>query len=290
MTSSSDASRHGYVLAVAPNGARKTHRDHPRLPITPAELARCARECLDVGASMMHLHVRKGDGTHSLEVEDYAPAVAAVRQAVGQALVIQLTTEAVGIYAPAQQMVVVRALRPEAASVAVRELVPTEVSGAEEAAEAEAGAFFHWMRDEGVVAQYILYDADDVRRYAALRARGVIPADGHWVLFVLGRYSVGQTSSPADLVPFLAAWRELGLDRSGIEWAVCAFGRQEAACAAAAILLGGHARIGFENNMLLPSGEVAADNAALLRAVRSSVEGLGYGVCDAVALRRMTAR
>lgn len=282
MTTSANT-RRGYALAVAPNGARKTHRDHPRLPITPDELAQCARECLDAGASMIHLHVRKADETHSLEVEDYAPAVAAVRKAVGQELVIQLTTEAVGIYAPARQMATIRALRPEAASVAVRELVPQDA--AHDAAVADAAGFFHWMREAGVVAQYILYDADDVRRYAALRASGVIPADGHWVLFVLGRYAVGQTSSPADLLPFLAAWHELGLDRLGIEWAVCAFGRQEADCAAAAILLGGHARIGFENNMLLPSGEVARNNAALLRAVRASVDALGYAPCNAAALR-----
>ncbi|WP_342049801.1 MULTISPECIES: 3-keto-5-aminohexanoate cleavage protein [unclassified Cupriavidus] len=282
MTTSATNTRRGYALAVAPNGARKTHRDHARLPITPDELARCARECLDAGASMIHLHVRKADDTHSLEVGDYAPAVAAVRKAVGQELVIQLTTEAVGIYAPAQQIATIRALRPEAASVAVRELVPKD------AAQDDAAAFFHWMREAGVVAQYILYDAEDVRRYAALRASGVIPADGHWVLFVLGRYAVGQTSSPADLLPFLEAWRELGLDRAGIEWAVCAFGRQEADCAAAAILLGGHARIGFENNMLLPSGDVAPDNAALLRAVRTSVDALGYAPCNAAALRGLT--
>jgi len=101
------------AIAVAPNGARKTHADHPALPITPDELAACARQCVDAGAAMLHLHVRRPDGTHSLEPDDYRPAVAAVQQAVGDALVLQITTEAVGIYTPAQQMASVRALQPE---------------------------------------------------------------------------------------------------------------------------------------------------------------------------------
>ncbi|RZT43188.1 BKACE family enzyme [Cupriavidus agavae] len=274
-----DTIRRPFALAVAPNGARKTHADHARLPVSPAELARCARECVDAGAAMIHLHVRRPDATHSLEVADYEPAIAAVRQAVGNALVLQLTTEAVGIYQPAQQIATIRALRPEAASVAVRELAP------DAAALPAAEAFFHWMHREHVVAQYILYDANDVHRYAALRASGVIPEGRHWVLFVLGRYSAGQKSAPADLLPFLAAWQETGLASAGIEWAVCAFGKQEADCAAAAVLLGGHARIGFENNMALPDGAMAPDNAALLAAVRRPLEGLGYAAVTAEGMR-----
>lgn len=115
------------------------------------------------------------------------------------------------------------------------------------------------------------------------------PAGRHWVLFVLGRYSAGQKSSPADLLPFLAAWRETGLDQSGVEWAVCAFGKQEADCAATAVMLGGHARIGFENNMTLPDGAMAPDNAALLQAVRTPLVALGYAAMTADALRERFA-
>jgi len=270
-----------YALAVAPNGARKTHADHLRLPVTPDELAACARDCLDAGAAMIHLHVRRADGSHSLEVPDYAAAIAAVRQAVGDQLVLQLTTEAVGIYRPAQQIATVRALRPEAASVAIRELAP------DDAALPDATAFFQWMHREHVVAQYILYDAADVRRYAALRASGAIPPGRHWVLFVLGRYAAGQTSTPADLLPFLAAWRDAGDEIAATPWAVCAFGRHEAACATAAVLLGGHARIGFENNLLLPDAATAADNAALLSAVRTPLAALGHAPMTANGLRAL---
>ena len=267
------------AIAIAPNGARKTHADHPALPITPDELAACARQCVDAGAAMLHLHVRRPDGTHSLEPDDYRPAIAAVQQAVGDALVIQITTEAVGIYTPAQQMASVRALQPEAISAALRELVP------DAAHEAEAARFFGELAAARTAIQYILYSADDVVRYRDLRARGVLPDTPHWVLFVLGRYSAGQRSEPTDLLPFLQAWSDGGQLTANVPWAMCAFGPREAECALTATLLGGHARLGFENNMALPDGSTAPDNAALATNLRRHLDALHRPLASAADLR-----
>lgn len=267
------------AIAIAPNGARKTHADHPALPITPDELAACARQCVDAGAAMLHLHVRRPDGTHSLEPDDYRPAIAAVQQAVGDALVIQITTEAVGIYTPAQQMASVRALQPEAISAALRELVP------DAAHEAEAARFFGELAAARTAIQYILYSADDVVRYRDLRARGVLPDTPHWVLFVLGRYSAGQRSDPTDLLPFLQAWSDGGQLTANVPWAMCAFGPREAECALTAALLGGHARLGFENNMALPDGSTAPNNAALATNLRRHLDALHRPLASAADLR-----
>jgi len=272
------------AIAVAPNGARKTHIDHPALPITPDELAACARQCVEAGAAMLHLHVRRPDGTHSLEPDHYRPAIAAVRQAVGDALVLQITTEAVGIYTPEQQMASVRALQPEAISAALRELVP------DTAHEAEATRFFGELAAARTAIQYILYSADDVVRYRDLRARGVLPDTPHWVLFVLGRYSAGQRSDPSDLLPFLQAWADGGEVTANVPWAMCAFGPREAECALTAALLGGHARLGFENNMMLPDGSTAPDNAALITNLRGHLDALHRPLASAAELRAWFGR
>lgn len=265
------------VLAVAPNGARKTRADHAALPITPEELAETALLCGEAGACMIHLHVRDAEQRHSLDVERYREASAAVRAAVGQHMVIQVTTEAVGRYTPAEQMDCVRALEPEAASFAVRELVPDADS------ETAARSFFAWVAEAGVQAQYILYDAADVARFNALRARGVLPPGPQFLLFVLGRYSAGQRSQPADLLPFLAA------RQPDDPWAMCAFGAKETAAAVTAAGLGGHARVGFENNLLLPDGSVASDNAALVAHVAESVRRLGRPLATADQARSLLA-
>jgi uncharacterized protein (DUF849 family) len=265
------------IVAVAPNGARRGHADHPKLPITPAELADCAADCLAAGAAMIHLHVRDADGGHTLDPDAYRAAIDAIRDKVGERLVIQATTEAVGRYAPDEQMAAVRALRPEAVSLAPRELVP------DAAREAAATEFFHWLHGEGILAQYILYSEQDVARLDDLIARGVMPGGPRFVLFVLGRYTPGQRSQPVDLLPFLTA------NRAGHRWAICAFGPREAACAVTAAGLGGHARVGFENNLLLPDGAIAPDNAALVANVARAAALLGRPLADAATARRLMA-
>jgi 3-keto-5-aminohexanoate cleavage enzyme len=271
--------REPLVLAVAPNGARKTRSDHPALPIMPMDLANCAAACRDAGASMVHLHVRKADGSHSLAAEDYRPAITALRQIVGDSLVIQLSSEAVGIYGPSEQMALVRELRPEAVSLALREILPNQ------AAEPEGAKFLAWAHREHIVAQYILYSAEDATRYAELRQRGIVPAGRHWVLFVLGRYAAGQQSSLADLLPILAAWQTAGQVTQDVRWAMCAFGSREIECALGAAALGGDVRLGFENNVQLPDGRIARDNAELLTCFADFAARLGHPLADAALLR-----
>lgn len=261
------------ILTVAPNGAYKTHAQHPAVPMTPDTLATTARACMDVGVSMLHMHVRKPDGAHSLDAEAYLAATAAVRKAVGQEMVIQITTEAAKVYAPPAQMAVVRAVHPEAVSVGLRELRGSDVS------DETLGSFFSWLAKSDIMTQVILYDEADVLDWNALRARGVIPEGKWFVLFVLGRYTAGQTSSPTDLLPFLSLY-------DGVHpWAMCAFGAQEHACAIAAAALGGHARVGFENNLLLRDGTTAPSNAALARQVVEGALALNRPLATADQIR-----
>ena len=263
------------IVTVAPNGAYKTKEQHPHVPLTAAELAQTAKECLDAGAAMIHAHVRKPDGKHLLDAHAYQEATAAIRKAVGQELVVQITTEAAQVYQPQEQMQVAREVVPEALSVGLREIIKPEVP------EADIAAFFSWLKSCNVMTQIILYDVADVQSWQQLRARGVIPDNKWFLLFVLGRYSVGQTSSPTDLLPFLAA-------HDGTSpWAMCAFGAQENACAIAAASLGGHARVGFENNLFLKNGLQAPNNAALVAQVAQGAQALGRPLAKADEVRQL---
>ncbi|NBB82214.1 MAG: 3-keto-5-aminohexanoate cleavage protein, partial [Alphaproteobacteria bacterium] len=177
-----------------------------------------------------------------------------VRAAVGEAMIVQITTEAVGRYTPADQRALVRGLAPEAVSLAVRELFPDDP-----AERAESARFLAWLVHEtAILPQFIVYDAADVARFNRLRAEGVVPAGPAFLLFVLGRYAAGQVSRPRDLLAFLAA-----ADPSDL-WAACAFGPLEGAVSLTAAALGGHSRIGFENNDKMADGTAAPDNAALI--------------------------
>ncbi len=266
------------IVAVAPNGARRTKADHPAIPLTAEEIGREAARCRDAGAAMIHLHVRDRDGRHLLDADAYRAAIAAIRRAAGEEIIIQVTTESAGRYAPEVQRAVMRALRPEALSLALREMV------ADAEAEREAADFFAWLAAERILPQYILYAPDEIARYRDLRARGVIPGERHFLLFVLGRYGApdGAAAEPRALLPFLALQ---GDDPS--PWAVCAFGPRESACAMAGAALGGHVRVGFENNLHLADGRLAPDNAALVAQVRDGAAVLGREIADAAAARDM---
>ncbi len=109
------------------------------------------------------------------------------------------------------------------------------------------------------MAQYILYSPDEVTRFVELRNNGVIPGKRPFVLYVLGRYRDDLTGDPRDLESFSS------VADNDIEWAVCCFGKTEQTAASLASAMNGHARVGFENNLLAPDGGTATDNAALVR-------------------------
>jgi uncharacterized protein (DUF849 family) len=272
------AARREVLVAVAPNGGRKTKADHPGLPVTAQELARAAAECAEAGAGMIHLHARGRDGEHVLDAEAYHAAIRAVRKAVGDRLVIQITSESMGVYGPAEQIAAVLQTVPEAVSLALKELAPRDVD------EPVLADFLVRLKARGVWPQFILYSPEEAVRLAALQKRGVVPYEAVAVLYVLGRYTLLRTAAPSDLLPFLVP----DAPRFA-HWSVCAFGRREAACVTAGALLGGHVRVGFENNLALPDGRRAETNAELVGAVVRALDGLGLAAQGAAALRAEAA-
>lgn len=253
--------------------------DHPALPMSAAEMAVEARACLAAGASVLHLHVRDGrDGGHSLDPSLYRQSIAAVQAELGDDLILQVTTEAVGIYSTGYQMSMVRDLQPEAVTLAYRELLMPGFD------EQQTGDFLNWMAEAGVWPQFIIYDEVDLAGFIGLHQRGLIPFAAPFVMFVLGQYG-RREAVPEDLSSFLEV-----LGQRDWPWSVCAFGRREADCVQAAIAAGGHVRVGFENNLWLPGGSVAPDNAALVAVAAKAAAIAGRGVMSAADVRAFIRR
>jgi uncharacterized protein (DUF849 family) len=263
------------VLTVAPNGGRKTKVDCPLLPLSADELARTGAECLERGASMIHLHVRDAEGRHCLDPEVYRATIGRICQEVGDRLVLQITSESIGRYSPAEQRAAVLKTNPEAVSLALRELAP------EEADEKDFCDFLRKLKQMRIWPQIILYTPAEAERLGAMLKQGLIPFDKLSVLYVLGRFALTRTALPRDVLPFLAP--EMPRFES---WSVCAFGRREAACVTAAALLGGHGRVGFENNLALPDGARARSNAELVGAAAHALEAVGLQAQTAEGLRQ----
>ncbi len=242
-------------IMVAPNGARRTKDDHPALPVTIAEIVGCARDCLTVGATALHAHVRDQDQVHVLDAGLYRELIAEMNEQVPD-IDVQITTEAVGRFSPDEQRKLVRDVMPSAVSVSLSEMFSDDDNAA-------AIGFYQWASAAGIAVQHILYDTKELERFIELAHRSEIPSGQHQLLFVLGRYAPGQQSKPDDLVPFIETIENsaAGLD---LDWAVCAFGFNQRNCLVEAIRRGGKARIGFENGLVLGNGRIARDNAELV--------------------------
>lgn len=267
------------VIMVAPNGARRQKSDHPATPISAAELAADARACAEAGATAIHIHARDAHGAHTLDPALCRTYLDAVQQASCGRLVVQLSTEASGRYSPTEQMRLVRELRPDAVSLALREL-----TGEAREPTAEVRGFLEWLVVEAISPQFILYSPDEVARFHQWRERGLIPQAEPFVLFVLGRSRAGdEGEEPRALLSFL---RHHDPD---CPWAVCAFGRAETASLLLAAALGGHVRVGFENSLWYGNGALAPDNAAKVEALVAGLRLMGRKIASHAETRRLFA-
>ena len=264
------------MIMSAPNGARRTASDHPALPITSSELADCATALVDAGAAVLHLHVRDEKGSHTLDVARYRDAIDTIRDAIDDRLILQITTEAVGRYRADEQMNVVRELRPEAVSLALRELCPDEQS------ETASSLFFNWLVSERIWPQYILYDVTDLQRFDSMRKRGIFGDERPHCLFVLGRYADDEHGSPQHLDALLSA-----ADCAQFPWSVCCFGPAELEAARYACSQRGHVRLGFENNVVLADGRPARDNAELVEQFVDATRSGGRVPASAADVREL---
>lgn len=242
-----------FIIMSAPNGARRQKADHPSLPITPRDMADCAEEIVEAGASILHLHVRDDQNKHSLDPDRYRASIKAITERVGDKLIIQATSEAVGIYSRHQQIAMVKELRPEAVSLALREICPSDDE------LGDTSAFIAWMSKEHIFPQYILYDEQDYARFEIYRKQGVFMSDAPFTLFVLGRHPKAE-----DTVHNAQRLKEI-TKHVGSPWAMCGFGTNEKDCVDHAAVNNGHIRVGFENNIHRFDNELLTDNAEMIR-------------------------
>ena len=248
-------------LMVAPNGARRTKADHPALPISIAEIVDCAEECFVAGADGLHAHVRDEQGRHVLDAGLYQELLRELAHRIPK-LAVQITTEAVGRYTPAQQRALVDAVQPRMVSVAWREM------------QAEDNAtlirnFYYSCAEADIAVQHILYDPEEIQHLARAIHDAQIPPITTQILLVLGRYHPQQLSCPEDLNGFIAALEQN--PEISWDWSVCAFGYREQECLLAAHKFGGKMRIGFENNIWQADQKLAISNAAQVRSCMARI-------------------
>ncbi|HEX5795131.1 MAG TPA: 3-keto-5-aminohexanoate cleavage protein [Geminicoccaceae bacterium] len=282
------------IITCAVTGNITKPEQHPDLPITPAEIARAAVDAAKAGAAIAHIHVRDpATGAPSMELAHYREVVERIR-ASDTDLIINLTTGPGGRFVPSDDDPKVAAagstlVRPERRVEHVVALTPEICSldlntmwfGSAVVINTprNAAIMARAIRAAGVMPELEVFDSGDIQLAHQLLADGVLARPPLFQV-VLGI----RNGFPATPQTLLYATSLLPADAV---WAAMGIGRMEFPIVAQACLLGGHVRVGLEDNLYLDKGVLASSNAALVERAVTIVELLGRSVATAAEAREI---
>jgi uncharacterized protein (DUF849 family) len=270
------------IITCAITGNIVKPDQHPGLPVTPEQIAKACLDAADAGAAAVHIHVRDPQtGLPSMELAHYAEVMERIRSR-NRHLIINLTTGPGGRFIPSaedpqvaapgstlmmpeRRVEHIAALRPDIATLDLN----TMNSGADVVINTPANVarMAKVIRAAGVKPEIEIFDSGDLNMAHDLIREGVLEGPGLFS-FVLG-VKYGFSATPATM-----AYAASQLPQ-GAQWTGFGIGRQAFPMVAQAWLLGGHVRVGFEDNLFIAKGQLAKDNAELVSRARLIVESLG---------------
>lgn len=273
------------VVTCALTGGFETVDRNPAVPVTPEQIARSAIEAARAGAAVVHIHVRDPKTAKpSMELALYEETVARIR-AVDKRVVLNLTSGAGGRFiptpdeplkaaagstltTPAVRMRHIESIKPEICSLDVGSMnfgphvfINTPGHLADMAARAKAA---------GVKPEIEVFDLGHIELAKKLIADGLIVGAPLFQLCLGIPY--GAPATPEAMLSMR------GHLPAGAVWSAFGISRHEFPMVAQAVILGGHVRVGLEDNLYLAPGQLAPSNAALVEKAVKIIELLGEAV------------
>jgi len=261
------------IVTVAPVGAELRPDQTPYLPLTPQQLGETAAACQAAGASIIHVHCRTDDGENTHAVARFRDAMQAIR--ANSDLIVQFSTGGAIGMTPEERAAPLE-LRPEMAT-----LTCGTVNFGDEIFENGfplMRGILRAMERYAVTPELEVFDLGHLANAKRLAEEGLLQLPRH-VDFVLG-VPGGLDASVEHLVACT-----LGLPE-GCTWSVAAIGRMQLPMATAAIAMGGHVRVGLEDNIWYTKGRLARNDELVARVARIA-ENLGRPVATPQEARRI---
>lgn len=262
------------ILTAAIVGAETTREQTPHLPITAQEIADEAARCRDAGVSVIHLHVRNADGSPSQSRDLFAAAIEAIRAKTD--VIIQTSTGgAVGMSVDERAQPLL--CKPEMATLNCGTInFGNDVfENSRPLMRDLAGR----IREAGSMPELECYEVGHIDEALALLREGRIAEPLHFQ-FVLG--VAGGIGAREDVLRFM-----ISQIPAGATWGVAAVGRHQRPMTELAIRLGGHARVGLEDNIYLEKGVLAEGSAPLVARAAEYAKTVGREVVDPARARQL---
>ncbi len=263
------------IITCSISGAIANREQCPAIPYTPEEYAAEARRIVDEGGVHIHIHARRPDGTPSYEIEDFQNIKNAIVAEVGDAAIINFSTGTVGVSVE-KRVAYLRAVRPEVAALNMGSMNYAKYSASRrdfvfkmvfENSFDEIIELLTAMNELGIRPEHECFDVGHVGSLAPLVDMGVLHEPLHVDLVMGVNGGIPPTARNlammADNVPAGAHWGVIGISR--VQWMLVA----------AALTLGGSIRVGLEDNLYLPDGQMATSNGELIARARRLTEDVG---------------
>jgi 3-keto-5-aminohexanoate cleavage enzyme len=275
------------ILTCAISGAVANRDQCPAIPYTPDEYGAEARRIVDEGGTMIHIHARRPDGTPSFEIEDFRAITEAIKREAGD-VVINYSTGAIGV--PLEKRIAyLRELKPDVGALNMGSMNYAKYSRRRKDFVFKAVfensfdtiiALLEAMNESGIRPEHECFDSGHLANLDPLLDMGVLkpPLQVSCVMGVTGgiRPTARNLAHMAEQVPEVPhQWGVIGISRN--QWTLIA----------AALALGGNARVGLEDNFYLPGGEMARSNGDLVAKARAMAEDAGRRVATVAETRAL---
>ena len=249
----------GTLITVAPTGAETTKADFPQLPTTLDEIVAEAKACQAAGAALIHVHIRDDEHRPTLDPGRLRATVEALREQTD--LVVQLSTGG-SVHDPLEQRLRVLDAEPDSCS-----LTCGTTNFGDDVFLNPYGfmsQLYVQAQERQVVPEFELFDLGQVTALRRLIDSHGLPFGGR----VHVDFVTGVPGGMPGTVPALVAGVQM-LPPEVTSWSATGIGCAHLPIAAAALAMGGHLRVGMEDNLVFAKGQPVRDNAQLVeRATR----------------------
>ena len=244
------------IISCCICGAEVTKENNPAVPYTVEEIVREAKSAYEAGAALIHLHVRWDDGTPTQDKGRFQEMVDAIRKECPDVIIQPSTGGAVGM--------------TDLERLQSTEIVPTPEMATLDCGTCNFGGdeifintdntianFGDIMKERGIKPECEVFDKGMIDLALKAAKKGHIDYPIHFD-FVLG---VQMTATVRDLVFMATSIPE------GSTWTATGIGRNCWDIVAATIAMGGHVRVGFEDNVYMSKGVLAKSNGEMVERV-----------------------
>jgi len=267
------------IITAAICGAEVTKENNPSVPYIVEEIGSEAESAYEAGASIIHLHVREDDGTPTQNKERFRVCIEEIKKRCPNVIILPSTGGAVGMSNEERLQPIYLDPPPEMATL---DMGTVNWLGGDDIFINTENTIIHFaeeMNKRGIKYELECFDKGMVDTTLRLHEKGHIKDPMHFN-FVLGLIG-GINATPRDLI-FLV--NSIPKDCT---YSVCAIGRYEFPMVTISILMGGHARVGFEDNIYLSKGVLAKSNGELVEKVVRIANELGREIANPDEARKI---